>query len=87
MAKGEKRGRKDNLPTGVAWVMKDQLAHLIQLQAHLYCTAHSHPGRKVFCFVEEANDKSKGGHQELLDNEMTLWAKYIMSQKNAEKDK
>ncbi|KAF8256572.1 hypothetical protein EI94DRAFT_1821909 [Lactarius quietus] len=71
-AKREKRECKDDLPTGVASKMTDQLAQLRQLEAHLYCATHSYPGKKVFCFVEQGNSSVKGGHQELSNQEMTL---------------
>ncbi|KAF8272588.1 hypothetical protein EI94DRAFT_1697289 [Lactarius quietus] len=84
-AKREKQECKDDLPTGVTSKMMDQLAQLRQLEAHLYCATHSYPGKKVFCFIEQGNDSIKGGHQELSNQEMTLWAKYIASQTKKKK--
>jgi hypothetical protein len=78
--KKEKRERKDDIPPDVPPELKDQLAHLIELQTRLCCAAHSKPGMKVFCYIAPVG-KGVEGHRELSHGEMTLWAKYIVSQK------
>jgi hypothetical protein len=60
--------------------MVTEVGHLRELQDHLLCAAHSRPGMKTYCWIELAEEGIKGGHREFSYNELTLWAKYIVSQ-------
>ncbi|KAF8268769.1 hypothetical protein EI94DRAFT_1700017 [Lactarius quietus] len=78
-AKKDKRMWQDDIPPPVVAELKDQLAHLTELQVHLYCMAHSKPGMKVYCYIEPVGKGVRGGHRQLSNGEMMLWVKYIVS--------
>ena len=75
-----KRTRSDDVPPESSPEMKHQQECLLDLRRHLRCSAHSIPGRPVYCWPELAGKDSLGGHRELTHEEMTLWAKHIVSQ-------
>jgi hypothetical protein len=52
---------------------------LLKLQGHLLCQEHSRGGMKTYCWVEPATSKTSGGHREINHEEMTLWAKHMVS--------
>ena len=61
--------------------MKHQHNCLLELRQHLRCGTHSLPGRPVYCWPEP------GGYHKLTHEEMTLWAKYIVSKMTLRKVK
>ncbi|KAI9439132.1 hypothetical protein H4582DRAFT_2056971 [Lactarius indigo] len=70
----EKRHREDDIPPEST---PDMLDHILELRQHLLCAAHSKPGKKAYCVIEQSGENGKGGHKELMDKEISLWAKYI----------
>ena len=75
-----KRTRSDDVPPEPSPEIKYQQDCLLDLRRHLRCSGHSTPGRPVYCWPEPAGKESEGGHRELTHEEMTLWAKQIVSQ-------
>ncbi|KAF8267527.1 hypothetical protein EI94DRAFT_1700914 [Lactarius quietus] len=65
-AKKDKRMWQDSIPPPVVAELKDQLAHLTELQ--------------VYCYIEPMGKGIRGGHCQLSNGEMTLWAKYIVQE-------
>src|ERR1700735_469002 len=87
-AKGkEKRTRSDDIPPEPSPEMKHQHECLLDLRQHLRCGGHSLPGRPAYCWVEPGGQGLPGGHRELTHEEMTLWAKYIVSKTTPRKVK
>lgn len=76
----KKRTREDDIPPAVPSGVADEVANLRDLQNHLACATHSKPGLKRYCWVEVAAEGVRGGHRELSHGELTLWAKYIVSE-------
>lgn len=74
-----KRTRSDDVPPEPSQEMKHQQECLLDLRRHLRCTGHSMPGRPVYCWPKPGGKGSPGGHRELSHEDMTLWAKYIVS--------
>ncbi|KAI9432510.1 hypothetical protein H4582DRAFT_2061704 [Lactarius indigo] len=70
----EKRRHEDDIPPEST---PDMLDHILELRQHLLCAAHSKPGKKAYCVIEQSGENRKGGHKELTDKEISLWAKYI----------
>ena len=67
--------------------MKHQHECLLELRQHLRCSRHSLPGRPVYCWPEPGGQASPGGHRELTHEDMTLWAKHIVSKMSQRKNK
>lgn len=79
-AKGKgKRTRADDIPPETPPGMVNEVEHLRDLQSRLLCAAHSKPGMKTYCWIEPAEKGIRGGHREFTHQELTLWAKYIVS--------
>src|ERR1700761_3529641 len=79
-AKGkQKHMRSDDIPPEPSSEMRHQHECLLELRQHLKCSGHSLPGRPVYCWPKPGGRGSPGGHKELSHEEMTLWAKYIVS--------
>ncbi|KAI9429411.1 hypothetical protein H4582DRAFT_2089266 [Lactarius indigo] len=74
----EKRRREDDIPPEAT---PDTLDHLLELRQHLLCEAHSKPGKKAYCVVEQSGENERGGHKELTPAEISLWAKHISLKK------
>lgn len=72
--KKEKRPRSNDIPTNPCPEARDQNKQYLLLQERLRCTAHSTEGRTVYCDIDS------GGHREVTHEQMTLWAKLIVSQ-------
>jgi hypothetical protein len=51
-----------------------------ELQAKWLCAVHSKPGMTTYCWIELAGGSEKGGHREISNDQMTLWAKLIVSE-------
>src|SRR6266702_3146513 len=79
--KREKRSCEDDIPLEAKPEIKHQDDLVCELQKRLLCDEHSAPGLRTFCWVEPATVDSKGGHREILHDELTLWAKHIVSKK------
>jgi hypothetical protein len=75
-----KRGRSDDIPPEPSPEAKDQYNKLVSLREELFCNAHSADGRKTFCWIERAGEGGAGGHREINHEQMTQWAKHIVSQ-------
>ncbi|KAF8273750.1 hypothetical protein EI94DRAFT_1696662 [Lactarius quietus] len=65
--KKDKRTWQDDIPLPVVAELKDQLAHLTELQ--------------VYCYIEPMGKGVGGGHRQLSNGEMTLWVKYIVQER------
>jgi len=75
-----KRSREDDIPKNASPGAKRDFGHLQALQDHLRCQAHSKGGLVTYCHVDlAAADNEDGGHTEIDNKEMTLWAKHIVS--------
>ncbi|KAI9428500.1 hypothetical protein H4582DRAFT_2091912 [Lactarius indigo] len=74
----EKRRREDDIPPEPT---PDMLDHILELRQHLLCATHSKPGKKAYCAIEQSGENGKGGHKELTDEEISLWAKHISLKK------
>ncbi len=59
--------------------MKWLNACLGKLHDFLWCQEHSKPGMPVYCLIEPSGERTKGGHHELTHEEMSLWAKHMVS--------
>lgn len=77
----EKRHCDDDIPPEPTPELKRQYDCLVELQAHLLCHAHTKPGTRTYCWAEPGGDKSGGGHRELSHEEMTRWAKHMVSER------
>jgi hypothetical protein len=75
-----KRCRSDDIPPEPSQDVKDQYKNLLALRHELFCNAHSADGRQTFCWIEKAGEEGVGGHREINHEQMTLWAKHIVSQ-------
>lgn len=75
----EKRHRDDDIPPEPAPEVKNQYNCLVELQQYLLCQVHSMKGMSTYCWVEPATDRTRGGHREMTHEEMTLWAKHMVS--------
>lgn len=84
----EKRSRNDDIPPEPTLEEKGHYDKLMDLRKHLRCAEHSKPGSPVYCWTEQADlgGKTNGGHREISHEEMTLWAKHIVSKKLYERD-
>ncbi|KAH9007442.1 hypothetical protein EDB84DRAFT_1447515 [Lactarius hengduanensis] len=71
----EKRRREDDVPPAPSPNMARQLDCLLELQQHLMCIEHSSPGKRTFCVLKESTENTSGGHEEISNQDMTLWAK------------
>ena len=76
----EKRTRSDDIPPEPKPEVKHQHDCLLELRQHLKCSSHSIPGRPVYCWPKPGEKGSPGGHREVSHEEMTLWAKHIVSE-------
>ncbi|KAH9066338.1 hypothetical protein EDB87DRAFT_1679081 [Lactarius vividus] len=74
----EKRRREDDIPPEST---PDMLDHILELRQHLLCQAHSKPGNKVYCTIEQSGEDGKGGHRQLTSGQISLWAKLISLRK------
>ena len=77
-----KRCRDDDIPPDPSPEVQDQYNNLLLLRSELFCNAHSADGRQTYCWIEkagEAQDGGPGGHREINHEQMTLWAKHIVS--------
>jgi hypothetical protein len=52
---------------------------LRQLQQYLLCQQHSSGGAPQYCWIEQPSENTTGGHREVTYEEMTLWAKHMVS--------
>lgn len=77
----EKRGRDEDIPQEPEPEIKHQYECLLELQKHLFCHAHSRGGLKTYCWVQPATENQSGGHREMTHEEMTLWAKHMVSER------
>ena len=75
----EKRHRDNDIPPEPAPKVKNQYNCLVELQQYLLCQAHSMKGMSTYCWVEPATDRTRGGHRKMTHEEMTLWAKHMVS--------
>ena len=75
-----KRTRSDDVPPESSPEIKYQQECLLDLRQHLRCSRHSMPGRPVYCWPEPGGKELPGGHREVTHEEITLWAKHIVSQ-------
>jgi hypothetical protein len=80
----EKCRRKDDIPLELDPETKEQLRCLVELQEHLECEEHSKPGTRVFCWVDPL--RSRRGHSKLSHEDITLWAKHMVSTTRSRKD-
>ncbi|KAH9056713.1 hypothetical protein EDB87DRAFT_1686958 [Lactarius vividus] len=71
----EKCRREDDIPPESTL---DMLDHILELRQHLLCQAHSKPGNKVYCTIEQLGEDGKGGHRQLTSRQISLWAKLIL---------
>ncbi|KAI9437438.1 hypothetical protein H4582DRAFT_2150264 [Lactarius indigo] len=75
----EKCCRDDDIPPALSPDAAWQLDCLIKLQQHLRCNKHSGLGKKMYCLIKKSGENAEGGHEELTQKEMTLWAKHMVS--------
>jgi len=59
--------------------MKRQIDCLCKLKEHLTCNKHSGLGKRMFCLIRRSGENMSGGHEEMSHEDMTLWAKHIVS--------
>jgi hypothetical protein len=79
----EKRTRDDDIPPKPSPEVRHQHECLVELQRHLACEGCSRGGSRTYCWIEPANQgSSSGGHREMSHQEMTIWAKHIVSKTN-----
>ena len=77
--KGGQRTRGDDIPPKASPDTKHQYQCLLTLQRFLFCNEHSEGGKRTFCYIEQASQRSPGGHREVDHSGMTLWAKHMVS--------
>lgn len=77
--KGGQRTRGDDIPPDASPDTKRQYQCLLTLQRFLFCNEHSEGGKRTFCYIEQASQRSPGGHREVDHSVMTLWAKHMVS--------
>lgn len=75
----EKRCREDNIPAEALPEAKTQYENLLKLKKHLFCHAHSRGAMKAYCHIVKSSETSEGGHQDIDYEQMTLWAKLMVS--------
>ena len=74
-----KHMRSNDIPPEPSQEIKHQQECLLNLRKHLRCSSHLMPGCPVYCWPKPGGQGLPGGHQELSHEEMTLWAKYMVS--------
>lgn len=82
MPKGKTKGkrcRSDDIPPEPSPEIRHQNKCLFELQEHLLCQTHSGIDMQTYCWVEVAGKGTSGRHREVDHEEMTLWAKHIVS--------
>jgi hypothetical protein len=77
--KARGKGKQKRVHEDLSPELKNQLKCYLELQKHLECTEHSKPGAKTYCLIERSNVAERGGHREMNHQEMTLWAKQMVS--------
>jgi hypothetical protein len=80
----EKRHRDDDIPPELDPETKEELRCLVELQEHLEREEHSEPGMRVFCWVDPLG--SRRWHSKLSHEDITLWAKHMVSTTRSRKD-
>lgn len=78
--------KKTYLQTEPTSKRKHERGHLDELSDQWYCTTHLKPG-SCYCWIKPADAANCGGHHEMLHKDMTLWAKYIVSNNEKQGDK
>jgi hypothetical protein len=76
----EKRRRDEDIPGEPSDEVRLQFVHLVELREHLWCQKHSAGTMKTYCWIEPATAKNKSEHRAVDHQEMTLWAKLIVSE-------
>ena len=77
--KKEKWTCADDIPPEPSTETKHQYECLQELMEHLLCTAHSKPGMETYCWIELALDVVAEGHHKFSHQELTLWARHMVS--------
>ena len=75
----EKCTREDDIPPELTPEGARLERSLAQLKRRWYCTAHSKPGIKTYCWIAPTQANGKGGHRQMEYKDLCLWAKYIVS--------
>jgi hypothetical protein len=75
----EKRNRSDDIPPEPSQEVKESADCLAELKEHLLCQTHSDAVKRTYCWVERGTEKVKGEHRQLDYEELTLWAKHMVS--------
>ncbi|KAH9175512.1 hypothetical protein EDB89DRAFT_1903973 [Lactarius sanguifluus] len=78
----EKRCRDDDIPPDATPEVKRQYDYVLDLQRKLLCSEHSTSGLRAYCWIEPSKEGVEGGHRKVQHDQMTLWAKQIVSKKN-----
>ena len=73
----EKRRHEDDVPPDPDNETKHQVKCLDDLKKYLVCELHSTSGTPVYCWVDPSGCKKD--HEPLNHEDMTLWAKHIVS--------
>jgi hypothetical protein len=74
-----KRPRSADVPPEPCPEARDQQKQYLKLQQKLRCTAHSTEGKTTYCLIVPGGEGVEGGHREMSHENMTLWAKLIVS--------
>ena len=83
-AQKEKRklhDRSDDIPPEPSQDVKESADCLAELKEHLLCQTHSDTVKRAYCWIDRGTDKVKGDHRQLDYEELTLWAKHMVSKR------
>jgi hypothetical protein len=74
-----KRTREDDIPPALTPATEKANACLEKLKQRLFCHSHTVPGKKAYCTISKSGEKGRGGHDPVSHQDMTLWAKQMVS--------